>query len=302
MTNCIAVGSYASTATTYPLIEAWNGSSWSIAYDGTGLANDMLSSVSCVGTGFCMAVGTGNGMTWNGTAWSVSGTSGGSETASVSCTSSSSCEAVFGTGAASFDGIRWSSQSTPQVGVLNGVTCFDSSDCLGVGSAAGGSHSLVESLTGTTWSVVASPDPGGLGNYLAALSCVSSIACAAVGNQSTTDGANASTLAMEWDGSQWSTSPTQNDGVFASPNSGPPGTAILVSGGGFQPGEQVTVTYRRSEKGERSALMCNAETSSDGLFSCTGVIPKNPGAPNLDLIIARGETSGTKAKTNFYPT
>ncbi len=297
MTNCVAVGSYASTASTYPLIEAWNGSAWSIADDGTGLANDKLRSVSCVGTDFCMAVGNGVGVTWNGTDWNVIGTAWGSENASVSCTSSSSCEAVFGPAAASFDGTSWSSQSTPEVGDLNGVTCFDSSDCLGVGWV--GSQSLVESLTGTTWSVVASPDPGGLDNILAGVSCVSLSACAAVGNQSTTDAANAYTLAMEWDGTQWSTSPTQNDGVLASPNLGPPGTAIHVSGGGFQPDEQVTVTYKGDK---RSHLMCNALASSNGVFSCTGIVPKNPGAPNLDLIIARGETSGIKAETNFYPT
>jgi hypothetical protein len=300
MTNCVAVGSYASTATTYPLIEAWNGSAWSITDDGTGPANDELSSVSCVGADFCMAVGSGDGVKWNGTDWSVIGTAGGSKTASVSCTSSSSCEAVFGTGAASFDGTRWSSQSTPEAGVLNGIACFDSSDCLGVGWA--GSDSLVESLTGTTWSVVASPDPGGLDNYLAGLSCVSPSACAAVGNQSTTDRANASTLAMEWSGSQWSMPPTQNDGVFASPNLGPPGSAILVSGGGFQPWEQITVIYRRTDKGKSSHLMCDALASSNGFFSCTGRVPRNPGAPNLDLIVALGEMSGVKAETNFYPT
>ena len=31
ITNCVAVGSYASASYTYPLIEAWNGSTWSIA-------------------------------------------------------------------------------------------------------------------------------------------------------------------------------------------------------------------------------------------------------------------------------
>ncbi len=296
ITNCVAVGSYASASYTYPLIEAWNGSTWSIADEGTGAPN-ALGSVSCVGTDFCMAVGTSS-LTWNGTDWSVTGpiNTSGTIATSVSCISSSSCEAVLltdegETEAASFDGNQWSIQSTPQVGgTLKGVTCFDSSDCLAVGAAS--SETLIESFTGATWSVVASPDPGTLVNGLTGLSCVSSSACAAVGAQAS---GGSSTLAMEWDGTQWSTSPTQNDGVFPLPDSGPPGTVILVSGGGFQPDEQVTVTYTRRSP------MCDALASSDGSFSCTGVVPQKVGAPNLDSIIARGETSGIKAKANFYP-
>ena len=130
---------------------------------------------------------------------------------------------------------------------------------------------------------------------------VGSCSCETVSRSNTGWGTLAS-LAMEWDGTQWSTSPTQNDGVFVSPDSGSPGAAILVSGGGFQSGEQVTVTYKRMNKHKRSVPLCDTFASSEGFFSCSGVVPKNPGSPNYDLIVATGNTSGIEAESYFYPT
>ena len=66
-----------------------------------------------------------------------------------------------------------------------------------------------------TWSVVHSPNRRAHGNLLDAVSCVSPVACTAVGNYASSTGV-ARTLAESWDGSRWSLVRSPNVGRFGS--------------------------------------------------------------------------------------
>lgn len=143
-----------------PLALEWNGSTWSaVATPNPGGATT-FSSVSCVGTTFCMAGGNQAGANplterWNGSAWSVVGSpqSGAPSINGISCVSSSICFAVSG-GSQTFvdqwDGQSWtlvpSANSTAAANDLFGVSCATPSFCVGAGydSVAPG-QTLIES-------------------------------------------------------------------------------------------------------------------------------------------------------------
>ncbi len=143
---CVAVG-YVGT-NQEPLIEAWNGTSWSVIpspeHSGAGA---ILNGVSCVSASFCMAVGwtTGDVVSlievWNGTVWSV---------------------VSNGTGS------------------LYGVSCIWIDLYMTVGDASAGSPtglSYLEASNGTSWSYVNERVSG----FLDGVSCVSANSCMAVG-------------------------------------------------------------------------------------------------------------------------
>jgi hypothetical protein len=128
--------------------------------------------VSCTGTG-CVAVGsytTGAGTfplaeSWNGSGWSVQTTASppgqnNSQLNGISCTSPTSCEAV---------------------GTIQPAT---------------GTLSLAESLSGTSWSIQATANPGGTVNNLTSVSCPSASHCVAVGTG----------IAETWNGTTWTAS------------------------------------------------------------------------------------------------
>ena len=135
--------------------------------------DSFLSSVSCVSTSWCVAVGSTGGdygvetliETWDGSSWSVveSPNDGNSALQSVSCTSASSCVAV-GFLAVSFfstemlvqvwDSVTWSTLPNPTSGGtgdrLDGASCLSEAWCVGVGMKAESfsTQTLVVSLTG----------------------------------------------------------------------------------------------------------------------------------------------------------
>jgi hypothetical protein len=157
--DCMAVGQSVqpSTVEPIPLVEHWNGSSWSIQrtpiQTASGWAGS-LSGVSCTSSGVCVAVGSSwsnaEGMgplaeRWNGSAWSIQRTPR-----------------------------PWDAQ------MLDGVSCTSSRACIAVGN---GQESFAERWDGNRWSVenVRFGDPLGRANALMGVSCPSSDACAAVG-------------------------------------------------------------------------------------------------------------------------
>jgi hypothetical protein len=101
-TTCIAVGhaSYTSIPFSLPLVERWDGSSWTIENTPSVAAGGALTSVSCTSATACEAVGfsSGSGLAegWDGSSWSQqSGPSvAGATLGGVSCTSATTCEAV----------------------------------------------------------------------------------------------------------------------------------------------------------------------------------------------------------------
>ena len=146
---------------------------------------------------------------------------------SVSCVSASNCVAVGSAGsfqvsttlAMAWNGTEWSTMSTPNNGSneLLSVSCVSASSCVAVGGAGTpfSGTTLAMVWNGSTWSAVSSPSPSpGSNNKLMSVSCTSASNCVAVGfsgmmNQETT-------LAMVWDGSEWS--------IVSSPN---PGTGFV---------------------------------------------------------------------------
>jgi hypothetical protein len=105
------------------------------------------------------------------------------------------------------------------------------------------------------------------------------------------------------DGALWFTSETsigQVGHANVSPSSGPPATAVTVSGGGFAAGETVNVFYKTGLPSPKKVLLCSV-TSSTGTFACSGNIPNKPiaGAKGAHTIVVKGLTSLIKIKATF---
>ncbi|MCL5445693.1 MAG: hypothetical protein M1121_06545, partial [Actinobacteria bacterium] len=240
-TSCIAVGSYSNKTASQTLIESWNGTSWSIAASPNQAGSDSyLSGVSCASSTSCTAVGyyNNNGVSqtliesWNGTIWSIAASPNMSSSqynslGGVSCVSSTSCTAdgyysngtVLQTLFESWNGTSWSivaspSTSSSQDNLLSGISCVSSTSCTAVGYyyINADAQPLIESWNGTSWSIVASPNPSGSNrSLLFGVSCVGSTSCTAVGSYDSTVN---QTLIESWNGTSWS--------ITSSPN--PPGT------------------------------------------------------------------------------
>jgi hypothetical protein len=242
-TRCVAVGlaitsSAGTSAST--LVEAWDGTTWSIVPSPNPQTVNVLSGVSCADATHCVAVGYKNNTnfgysittlieTWDGTTWSVSDSPnpGLADTLTdVSCTSTTRCVAVgdhnnsidgYRTLVETWDGSAWSvtpSANLPgTINVLIGVSCTSPTACVAVGTHVQNiAETLVETWDGTAWSIVPSPSPGteyDATNSLNSVSCVSATSCVAVGGYY--DGAvSAPTLVETWDGTSWTVTPSPN--------------------------------------------------------------------------------------------
>jgi hypothetical protein len=229
-TACTAVGSYNVPSNTpagqqQPLVENWDGNSWSIAPSPAlpGFVSG-LSLVSCASPTACVALGFafGNNVEqllierWDGTSWSarltpnaagVTGT--GAQDQDLSCASATACTVVAPGDAgplthavvASWDGTNWSSQTTPYVpdvpnGVLTAVSCSSPASCTSVGSYyehfPDSELPLVEAGDGMSWSIKPSSFP--IASEPAVLSCPSPTACTGIWNAEL----------EHWDGTSWS--------------------------------------------------------------------------------------------------
>ena len=237
-TACMAVGWYATGGADQTLIEAWDGSSWSLLPSPNGSAlNNLLHSVSCVSQSECIAVGEYVDSQawrtlieqWDGRAWSIVSSANTSATQSnyldgVSCTSATSCMAVgsvnTGTGdvnlAEAWDGTSWTivpvPSTTSYINDLLKVACSSASACTAVGNQrAQGGHdqTLTASWDGTAWAIVPSPDSSATqANDLYDVSCLTPTNCTAVGSYF--DGTATQSLTISWNGTSWTivTSPT----------------------------------------------------------------------------------------------
>jgi hypothetical protein len=232
--DCVAVGfrDLAVTSDPVPLVERWNGSTWSAEHTPvpTGVGwSAWLSAVSCPSRSACVAVGLSYSddsrpgplvERWDGSSWSIEGTSdlgGGEALDGVSCASRTDCMAVgFGrsTAAAHWNGTRWRAQDLHfgdpggRPNELTSVSCMPGT-CAAVGwedvGACGGDREfyslpILGFWTEQRWSLRRHPDlacakgdgdPGG--HVLNGISCASPVACTAVGNG-----------VYRWDGRHWS--------------------------------------------------------------------------------------------------
>jgi hypothetical protein len=189
-TACMAVGGSRSgdSSPDRTLVESWNGSTWAVVPGPSPpLWNDSLTAVSCTTPAICVAVGDQSdggtvtrtlAETWDGTNWRVvpspnPGTVG--ILYGVSCSATTNCVAVgryYSDGstdhtlAETWNGAAWSVTPSPDpagsvtIFVL-GVSCTSATWCVAVGFSANGSGedvTLVESWTGTAWSIATSPN------------------------------------------------------------------------------------------------------------------------------------------------
>lgn len=148
---CMAVGSELTGTAT--LIEAFNGSTWTVMPSPTPKGGGTLSSVSCAATNFCMATGSG--------------------------TKDNPFMEYY-------DGYNWTIMSSPTLidgGTLSSISCPEISSCVAVGELNTGYDSvatLVEDFNGIKWSIVPSPNPI-YGGDLTSVSCPSLSFCMATG-------------------------------------------------------------------------------------------------------------------------
>ncbi len=242
---CTMVGSYSVPAggETMTLAERWTGARWLLERTPTpGDLFEGLSGVSCLGASFCVAVGSYHTAAdteqalaeqWNGHRWlllhPVSPGTQVNYLASVSCPTRTECVAVgssdnqsgnFHTLAELWDGTAWSVLPTLDPHANNDLTaisCPSPLSCMAVGS----SHvrlddtyvALAEQWNGTTWKVLATPDPSQGFNVLSGISCLRPGWCMAVGYMSA--GGHpvyADALAMAWNGTSWQQVPAPNPG------------------------------------------------------------------------------------------
>ena len=174
---------------------------------------------------WCEAVGWYDNMSgpltehWDGRSWSQVASwlpSGSFRTLwGVSCTSRKWCVAVGdrlrpdevgATVVEHWNGTKWSAVPSPNRGttssVLRSASCVSPSWCAAVGASYlpdGGSLSLVELWNGKSWRIVPSPSRAHELVSLAAVDCVSSTWCIAVGGDET------GALIERWDGRSWTT-------------------------------------------------------------------------------------------------
>lgn len=243
---CVAVGQYTKGSSVQALAESWNGRNWTInpTPSPNGASTSSLDAVACISPATCIAVGNyadadapnQEGLlseSWNGKSWRLisvpSPADSSSSLEAVACTSSTACTAVgkfevffnSHTLAESWNGRRWTilQAADPSSGLapsLDGVSCASSTACIAVGQFESDSSSratvtLSESWNGRVWTIRPTPNlSGALTSSLGAVSCISSVACIAVG-QYTSDGPGGSeTLAESWNGSKWVVIPTAN--------------------------------------------------------------------------------------------
>ncbi|HTK15033.1 MAG TPA: hypothetical protein VL769_01470 [Acidimicrobiia bacterium] len=169
------------------MVERWNGTRWSIGAtpNPVGIAVSGLAGVHCPNATFCVAVGSyfmnspDSSLErtlveqWNGTSWRI--------------VASPNRPGVTDNG-------------------LTGVSCVSATDCTAVGHYRNdlGTRTLVERWNGTKWSIVASPNPGGVAqSELTGVTCRSATSCFAVGS-------GHGTLVERWNGTSWSLMTTPN--------------------------------------------------------------------------------------------
>jgi hypothetical protein len=231
--DCTAVGrEQAAGGVSLPLAERWDGKAWTVQPT-PPIHSGSLASVSCPTTTSCAAVGTFSSASgvpntlaehWNGTVWTLQptpnpgGPSSYATLSSVSCSTPTACTAVgsttspgFGAVAERWNGNAWALQTTPVPadgleGFLNAVSCTPTAACIAVGYYINSTFStapLVERWGGSTWALLSVPLPSGATSpNLVTVSCSSSAACTAVGDDYNTVGDDVP-LVERWNGSTW---------------------------------------------------------------------------------------------------
>ena len=205
--DCVAVGQRGFHSVGLTLAETWNGSAWSVhnPVNPSGALEASLSSVWCVSTSDCIAVGSYEYSSndyatlaelWNGSTWKLLAAPAQSSTDSfltgVSCASATSCVAVGSTNpdtlAESWNGSTWTVLPAPPGGPSS-IWCTKTGTCMTVGGAT------AASWNGSAWTALKVPNASATLN---GVSCNGASACMAVGTA-----ADSGDFSMLWNGSAW---------------------------------------------------------------------------------------------------
>jgi hypothetical protein len=175
---------------------------------------------------------------WNGTAWTIvptpdpGGTTRESQFLGVAAMSSGRAWAVghysdgtaLRTLIARWNGTAWKVVPSPNTGgpaddnSLDAVIATSARSAWAVGTHFNGTagRTLIEHWNGTTWKIVASPNPGGAGAYddLTSVAATAGDDAWAVGGSSS--GTTTRTLIEHWNGTTWKTAHSPNVGIFSS--------------------------------------------------------------------------------------
>jgi hypothetical protein len=257
-TECLAVGvGFGNVERS--LAARWNGQDWNMVHPPRASADRRLSSVSCVSSNYCVAVGaSGAGSRtgalierWNGARWARQkasrryrapnqGGAGPDSLAGVSCVSAHDCVAV-GTSSSGrvlierWNGTAWRLQAAPSPHgeyEVHSVSCVSAAWCVVVGEKRGGDSSvhgakwtpgrvLIEQWNGRSWRVQLAPTTRD--GRLLGVSCGSAKFCVAVGSSGII-GAATVPLIESWNGLRWRLQPTESSGFWLS------GVSCLPSG------------------------------------------------------------------------
>jgi hypothetical protein len=310
LSGCDAAGSYTKEGVTRPLVEVFNGTTWTRQEPPQPGASSWanLNGITCRSTSFCFAVGeyvsTGSTMQgfierWNGTSWKGEVWPAGKLFAAVSCRSETDCVTVgvrHGVPLAMhWNGSNWSVQTLPTLtgpkgeattdAVLRAVKCVEHS-CLAVGSYEGAEVGRELPLTmhqegESPWELVSSPQPpAGTGYVLNGVDCAYATACHAVGESSTGTPESYRTLKETWPGTKW----------ILDSGSGEPGELTSIGCGGVascRAGGQTVV-------GEPGPSWIETETGGVWSFQTLPGLSKGPvegvSCAGVESCIAVGKT------------
>ncbi len=242
-TLCVAVGGHFGpprATVWYNLIESYDGKTWTMVPLATPKANPELSGVSCIISGFCVAIEKVGPSLVRQTLHSdwkeVPTATPHGVLDGISCASPTSCVAVgqlvdyLKKGdlpeplVESFNGNRWSVTPSPKVPnlQLSAVSCPSPRFCLAVGGSSlagfGASGSVTEAFQDGKWSVVAPPELAHrpIAATLQGVSCVTARSCIAVGSYARTQ-TTAAFLVLALHHNRWVPLPDPRPGPYAFP-------------------------------------------------------------------------------------
>lgn len=208
---CISIGYYAGPdQATHPLIERWNGKSWSIASSPLPAAADApgLDFVACATPTACRAIGSNVGAgggtfaeQWNGRQWRLQGFPSRrfDEVRGLSCGAPKSCTAIGINGDAQevnwrLTGAGWKRSMPPNLKhtMLGAISCPTARSCFAAGKRSvipeRAGTAQIEHWDGTKWTAIPAKLPAGA--WLGGISCPMPRSCTATGSIGSVDSAS----------------------------------------------------------------------------------------------------------------
>jgi hypothetical protein len=203
VSECLAVGQYASAGYYQGWLLSWSGGSWSTSEaplpgNAASIPDPMLTGVSCPSTSECVAIGDyiptnsvpaqGVVLTWTGGSWTpqelavTTSQLGTGFFSSLACPTTSACLSVGGDGAMLLSATNGSWAMTEEgTSYLYGVSCLTASECAvsGLGVADDGGWSALQLWSAGNWTSITTPVPANAASTTPPTQVCRSTACPA---------------------------------------------------------------------------------------------------------------------------